>query len=290
VRAVTDEAGQLLERHEYLPFGEEWNPQPAGDSRKFTGKERDAETGLDYFGARYYGSEIGRFTTVDPVYTWQENLVDPQRWNRYAYVRNNPLRFTDPDGRVIDTLLDVGFIAYDIFDIGRSVYKGEGVTGSQLAALGGDVVGALLPFATGIGAGIRAANKVENVIDVATAANKTENAASSSRRGVDFVVTEAEDAIPVPKGASGPVPVINKQGKTTGFAFEGGSGGHGLDPRVSNVRIMDPTPPGGKSPGYPGGYVTYENRVGQGVNPRTGRTVADSDPSRHIPLRAKEKQ
>jgi RHS repeat-associated protein len=55
-----------------------------------------------YFGARYYRADIGRFTTVDPVYTWQENLADPQRWNRYAYVRNNPLRWTDPDGRCID--------------------------------------------------------------------------------------------------------------------------------------------------------------------------------------------
>ena len=58
-----------------------------------------------YFGARYYGSKIGRFTTTDPVYTWQENLVDPQRWNRYAYARNNPLRYTDPDGRAtVDTI------------------------------------------------------------------------------------------------------------------------------------------------------------------------------------------
>jgi RHS repeat-associated protein len=52
-----------------------------------------------YFGARYYDSTAGRFTTIDPVCTWKENLVDPQRWNRYAYVRNNPLRWIDPDGR-----------------------------------------------------------------------------------------------------------------------------------------------------------------------------------------------
>jgi len=52
-----------------------------------------------YFGARYYGSKIGRFTTTDPVQTIKANLVDPQRWNRYAYVRNNPLRYVDPDGR-----------------------------------------------------------------------------------------------------------------------------------------------------------------------------------------------
>jgi len=54
-----------------------------------------------YFGARYYRANVGRFTTIDPVYTWEENLVDPQRWNRYAYARNNPLKFVDPDGKFI---------------------------------------------------------------------------------------------------------------------------------------------------------------------------------------------
>jgi RHS repeat-associated protein len=107
VRAVTDEKKNVIECHDYLPFGEECttggcasNPEVgAGQARKFTGKERDTETGLDYFGARYYGSRIGRLTTTDPVYTWQENILDPQRWNRYAYGRNNPLRYVDPDGK-----------------------------------------------------------------------------------------------------------------------------------------------------------------------------------------------
>src|SRR5207253_4348644 len=92
----------MLESHDYLPFGEEWPTAAAGTQpKRFTGKERDAETGLDYFGARYYGSKTGRFTTTDPAYTIQENLVDPQRWNRYACAKNNPLRYTDPDGKVI---------------------------------------------------------------------------------------------------------------------------------------------------------------------------------------------
>jgi RHS repeat-associated protein len=83
-----------------MPFGEEVSPQiPQQDKRLFTAKERDAETGQDYFGARYLRTEHGRFTTVDPADTLKENLEDPQRWNRYAYVRNNALRYTDPDGR-----------------------------------------------------------------------------------------------------------------------------------------------------------------------------------------------
>jgi RHS repeat-associated protein len=109
VRAISDANGLVVERHDYLPFGEECttgtcglNPGVgAGGPRKFTGKERDAETGLDYFGARYYAAKAARFTSVDPVYTWQDNLADPVRWNRYAYSRNNPLRYTDPDGRTI---------------------------------------------------------------------------------------------------------------------------------------------------------------------------------------------
>jgi len=107
VRVVTDRQGKVIERHDYLPFGEECITGPcasnpgvgAGQSRKFTGKERDPEGGLDYFGARYYGSIGGRFTTVDPVMDQGTALVDPQRWNRYAYATNNPLRYVDPDGR-----------------------------------------------------------------------------------------------------------------------------------------------------------------------------------------------
>ena len=76
-----------------------------------------------YFGARYYGSKIGRFTTVDPVYTWRENVVDPQRWNRYAYGRNNPLRFVDPDGR---DAIPVAFPNYRIATpVGRLPFLGH---------------------------------------------------------------------------------------------------------------------------------------------------------------------
>ncbi len=104
VRAVTKQVNgqwQVVARHDFMPFGEEVAaPVPPPDKRLFTGKERDSETGMDYFGARYYRADLGRFTTVDPVQTTAENLVGPQRWNRYAYVSNNPLRYLDPDGRM----------------------------------------------------------------------------------------------------------------------------------------------------------------------------------------------
>jgi RHS repeat-associated protein len=65
---------------------------------RYTGKERDAESGLDYFGARYYSSSMGRMMSPDPAGVRAVKLANPQTWNWYAYVQNNPLRFTDPTG------------------------------------------------------------------------------------------------------------------------------------------------------------------------------------------------
>jgi RHS repeat-associated protein len=101
VRAVTDTTGTVVRTHDYHPFGEGVGVATGTDPVRFTGKPRDAETGLDYFGARYYAQGTGRFTTVDPVYTWNDNLSDPQLWNRYIYAKNNPSRFIDPDGRCV---------------------------------------------------------------------------------------------------------------------------------------------------------------------------------------------
>ncbi|MEO8662823.1 MAG: RHS repeat-associated core domain-containing protein, partial [Bryobacteraceae bacterium] len=109
VRMVTDAAGTVISRHDYLPFGEEIPASVgnrsavpgygAGDGvpERFTGKERDGETGLDYFGARYFSGAQGRFMSPDPSNLGVE-FMNPQSWNRYAYVGNNPLRRVDQNG------------------------------------------------------------------------------------------------------------------------------------------------------------------------------------------------
>jgi RHS repeat-associated protein len=66
---------------------------------KWNGKEFDAETGLYNFGARYYSPGVGRFVTPDPKVLSAQRMFDPQQWNMYAYARNNPLKYTDPDGK-----------------------------------------------------------------------------------------------------------------------------------------------------------------------------------------------
>jgi len=63
----------------------------------FTGKERDSESGNDYFGARYYASTMGRWTSPDPS-NWGIDFYNPQTWNHYTYALNNPLRMIDPNG------------------------------------------------------------------------------------------------------------------------------------------------------------------------------------------------
>lgn len=75
---------------------------PALVVHKFTGKERDTETGLDYFGARYYGSNIGRWVSPDPVNVTEDRLLNPANTlNKYVYGGDNPLKYVDPDGRDI---------------------------------------------------------------------------------------------------------------------------------------------------------------------------------------------
>ena len=95
-RVVTDSTGNLLDDCDFYPFG--WDrcvASSSGNTYKFTGKERDSESSLDDFGARYYGSSLGRFMSPDPLGGHTE---DPQTLNKYAYVRNNPMSLTDPSG------------------------------------------------------------------------------------------------------------------------------------------------------------------------------------------------
>ncbi|MGB8507876.1 MAG: discoidin domain-containing protein [Pyrinomonadaceae bacterium] len=118
-RMVIDKTGSLsgVKRHDYLPFGEEIGAgvggrttqqgysQQDGNRKKWAKLERDDETGLDYSKARYYSSGQGRFISPDPYGPWAMSedkkigfLSEPQHWNRYTYVTNNPQKFTDPDG------------------------------------------------------------------------------------------------------------------------------------------------------------------------------------------------
>ena len=118
-RMIIGRAGSLasIKRHDYLPFGEDLGAgiggrtsangysDDAGVRQKFTAKERDTETSLDYFGARYYASSQGRFTGVDSLMS-SGQTAHPQSWNRYTYCLNQPLLLIDPTGLIWGTYYD----------------------------------------------------------------------------------------------------------------------------------------------------------------------------------------
>jgi len=101
-RVRTTYDGAICESIASLPFGDGQTTTGScyhSSPLHFTGKERDYESGLDNSEARYMGSSLGRFMSPDPEnISAVLNSDDPQAWNGYAYGRNNPLRYTDPEG------------------------------------------------------------------------------------------------------------------------------------------------------------------------------------------------
>ncbi len=98
VRAILDENGTVLSTHDYEPFGTELEPFSSDlteNKYKYTGQERDYDTGMDYMHFRYYASTMGRFMKPDNMIP---NAANPQSWNLYSYVNGNPVNFNDPTG------------------------------------------------------------------------------------------------------------------------------------------------------------------------------------------------
>lgn len=103
-RVVTDDTGSLVYAESYDPYGgvqQTWPGTTYEPNRQFCDKERDEESGLDYFGARYFLSTRYRWLSVDPKFNTLAVLADSQASNLYSYCRNNPLTLYDPDGRVV---------------------------------------------------------------------------------------------------------------------------------------------------------------------------------------------
>ncbi|MBI4749254.1 MAG: RHS repeat-associated core domain-containing protein [Acidobacteria bacterium] len=107
-RVLTSQNGIVVNRRDFFPFGEDIAVGVGGRSagmgygtdslrQRFTGYERDEETGLDFAQARYYANSMGRFNNPDPLLS-SGSVYDPQSWNRYIYTLNNPVRYSDPTG------------------------------------------------------------------------------------------------------------------------------------------------------------------------------------------------
>ena len=111
--AATSATGELMWQEEFTPYGTRQIKQDGGLNHIwYTGKELDADTGLVYFGARWYDPSIGQFLSVDPVGVIPGNRFS---YNRYAYANNNPQKYIDPDGEFAQLIW--GGLAGAAFDV-----------------------------------------------------------------------------------------------------------------------------------------------------------------------------
>lgn len=163
--AIADTTGKPVWRAEYAPFGEEQvTLSSLENNRTFVAKEKDVETGLSYFGARYYEPATGRFLSTDPVSPVDAHgaiketlLANPQQLNPYAYGANNPYRHFDPSGGYIESPLDAAFVAADVALLIWHTVNGDEVGAAiDKVALGVDLMCLATPGATGGGLVVRA--------------------------------------------------------------------------------------------------------------------------------------
>lgn len=265
--AATSATGELMWQEEFTPYGTRQIKQDGGLNHIwYTGKELDADTGLVYFGARWYDPSIGQFLSVDPVGVIPGNRFS---YNRYAYANNNPHKYIDPDGRfaflaaipwVVGTV-SAFMTGYELGSTGYGLSTGA-ISPSDLA---GDV-GQELAINTGLkaipgGAAVVAAKKL----------------------GIDSFVGSVtkgggQKLLPAPK-AKGP------KGNTNG-APENGT--IFVDSKGNAI----PTPPGGRITGSPDGrFIQARNangnptgvRIDGGHSPKTHTDPRALGPHGHVP-------
>ncbi|MBI2147889.1 hypothetical protein HYU19_05485 [Candidatus Woesearchaeota archaeon] len=177
---VTNGDGVVVERVDYTPFG-----VPLTATRLdylYTGKELD-DSGLMYYGARYYNPLHARFTQPDSVIA---DAYDPQNLNRYSYVLNNPYKYVDPEGNTFWDVIDVGFAVTDITSfIDDPSWESAGWAALSLVSL--------LPVLPNIAGYIRYGDKAVEAGKAANAAEKAGDAAKMTE-GVSNVVHLSKNA------------------------------------------------------------------------------------------------
>jgi len=285
----------------YYPFGLKFNSYSRENSvpntiKLFQGQEHIDDLGLnwDSFKWRNHQPDIGRFFNIDP-------LADKYVYNSpYAFSENQVVAHRELEGLekepvnkepgIVEQVAVAYFMLLD--KIGGTVNERNGndnpsfnqnvVAATNLIS---DVVlstqahGEIMNSSGNSSNGTKAATTVEKTA-VTSEVKAVSTEVKTMTHSPSFIVDVKGTAYPVPKGATGPTPVVNPAGKVTGSAFTGGTGG--TNGQVSTMRIMNSTPARGSAPSYPGGYIKYENAQGQGVNPTSGRT--GSNANTHIPL------
>ncbi len=186
---ITDGQGLPVQFMHYMPYGELWYDQQASaynERYKFTGKERDRESGYDFFGARYYSSAVLSWLSVDP-------LVDKYLWiSPYAYCAWNPIKYVDPNGKWFETAWDVANVLMDAASLISNIKEGN--VGGAIADGAGLILDAgavVVPFVpAGAGTALKAYRTADKVVDVVQAGNKIDKTADFQKNMVRGIQNE----------------------------------------------------------------------------------------------------
>ena len=290
VSAVADGTGALMSKTLYHPWGTtKYVSGTSPTDYAYTGQMQEDE--IYFYNARWYDPQLGRFMQADTIVPLQ--VQGTQAWDRFAYVNNNPIRYTDPSGKfpVIAAFLIAGAVggaAYSLItQVSDIMADGQTDFWGALSQVDAQQVfdTAFATTATVAGIAIVATSGVAMVgigtTGVALAANSPKlfsigqdlisfGDQVATWLGSDIITTcspienkvaepHEVDFLVTPNGEAIPVPTGAKGPAPAinglGFQFQGGSGGYEMNSRVTGVRIMDPTIPNTASPGYPGGYV-----------------------------------
>lgn len=316
VRRLRALGGADLGGYRYSAFGRQLadtvtNPDPSfglhlpNQPLRWKGMWRYAVGSTELYDARsrFWSPELGSFLSIDEL-----EFHNPSG-TFWAWPGQNPVQYADPFGfdgttsNPIQDLVDMNLLPPGLTIFGKGArMRANGISmmandatfeaGSAKAACGSAMMAA--------GAGVLGADAMviagaaEAAVGAATAIGRSggpsravATSPSTPRANpppapgpkATFIGQQKGPSIAVPTGASGPVPT-----RSAGVQYVGGHGGQGLHPNVSNVRIMEPTPARGPSPGYPQGHASYSNSYGQTVNPYTGRPISTTDPWWHLPL------
>jgi len=257
--AATDESGNVLWREHYSPFGAKLDnsEQSKGNDVGYTGHQFDNDTGLVYMQARYYDPLIGRFYSNDPVGYTAANPV--MSFNRYMYVNNNPYKYTDPSGQILETAWDVVNIGIGVASLSENISAGNwGAASLDAVGVVVDTAAAIVPVVPG-GAGTaiklsRTASsrgkQIGNIIDSngSTTASSIKNKAES----LGFTPTQT---------ANVPLKFVDENNV----------------PRVTIKAGSD------RAPGSSGAHVELKDSTGQRVSP-AGVPTTRKSPENHTPI------
>ena len=187
---MTNTSGTKVEDIYYLPYGKTHSDSGTLNVKhKFTGQELDDESGLYYYGARYYDPEIGRFISPDSIVP---DFSNPQSLNRYSYALNNPVIIRDADGH--DPILAAALVIVSVSAAIGAINAGIQTEWNTAAMLKGAAIGAV-SAAVGFGAGLAISTVVQSTVIIGMVGGAAAGATSSALSGGNVLQGMAIGAI-----------------------------------------------------------------------------------------------